>query len=73
MKKINVNPALDHDTHLKLFKLAISCNMSKTAMAEKIIKMSVNHTDIIDYFQNIYNTEPDFRVIPIMQDKKVTY
>lgn len=73
MKKINVNPRLDYETHKKLFKLAISCNMSKTKMAEKIINMAVNHPDIVNHFQNQYNTDDDFKVVPIVINKKVVY
>lgn len=73
MKKVNVNPALDHDTHKKLFKLALSCEMSKTKMAEKIIRMAVNHPDIINYFQDSYNTDVDFKITPIIINKEVVY
>lgn len=73
MKKINVNPRLDYETHKKLFKLAISCNMSKTKMAEKIINMAVNHPDIVNFFQDAYNTDDDFKVTPIVINKKVIY
>jgi hypothetical protein len=72
-KKIPVQPSLYKDTHNKLLKLAISCNMSKTAMAEKIINMAVNHPDIINHFQELYNTEPSFRIKPLIDGERVDY
>jgi hypothetical protein len=73
-KKIPVQPSLTRDTHDKLYKLAISCNMTKTKMAEQLIHMSVNHPDIIEHYQKIYNTEPMYRIVPVIdQDGKVEY
>lgn len=72
-KKINVNPAIDQDTHAKLFKLAVSCNQTKTKMAELIIKMAVNNPSIIDFFQKQYNTDDHFRIVPIQKDGKIFY
>lgn len=73
-KKIPVQPSLYKDSHDKLYKLGISCNMTKTAMAEKIINMAVNHPDIIKHFQDLYNTEPNFRIVPVIdKDGKVNY
>jgi hypothetical protein len=72
-KKINVNPGLDQDTHDKLYKLAISCNMTKTKMAEKIILNMVNNPDFINYMQDLYNVENHFKVFPTIQGDRVIY
>jgi len=72
-KKIRVNASLDQDTHSKLKKLAIACDMTKTMMAYEIIRMAVNHTDIIDFLQTRYNQEEQYRVIPVRQDGKTYY
>lgn len=73
-KKTHVNPALDHDTHKKLKKLAISCNMTKTQLAEHLIKMAVNNPDIINHYQHLYNIEDQYRVTPIQdQDGNIIY
>lgn len=72
-KKIRVNASLDNDTHEKLKKLAISCDMSKTSMAAEFIKMCVNHTDIIDFYQKKYNKDDKYRVIPVKENGKITY
>lgn len=72
-KKTRVNASLDEDTHHKLKKLSVSCNMTKTMLAAELIKMCVNHTDIINFFQDRYNTEPEYRVIPVKVNGKVQY
>jgi hypothetical protein len=65
-KKTHVNPALDFDSHRKLKKLAISCNMTKTNLAERFLVMALNNPDIIKHFQDIYNLEEQYRITPIM-------
>jgi flagellar basal body P-ring protein FlgI len=72
-KKVRINVTTTEDTHRKLKKLAISCNMSKTALAEELLRMCLNHTDIIDWYQNMYNTEAEYRVIPVKQGNSIMY
>jgi hypothetical protein len=72
-KKTRVNASLDKDTHDKLKKLAISCDMTKTMLAAEIIEMAVNHEGIIDWFQNQYNQNDAYRVIPVQQAGKLYY
>lgn len=72
-KKIHVNPALDHDTHEKLFRLAISCSMTKTQLAEIIIKTAVNTPELINFFQDRYNIIEQYRVRPIIENGRVFY
>lgn len=72
-KKIRVNASLDNDTHEKLKKLGISCEMTKTMMAAEIIKMAVNHPEIIDYYQKKYNKDDKYRVIPVKENGRITY
>ena len=72
-KKTRVNSSLDEDTHRKLKKLSISCNMTKTMLAAELIKMCVNHTDIINFFQDKYNIETEYRVIPVKINGKINY
>lgn len=72
-KKIRVNASLDQHTHDKLKKLATSCDMTKTMLAAELINMSVNHIDIIDFYQQRYNKNDQYRVIPVKQNGNVTY
>lgn len=72
-KKTRVNASLDNDTHEKLKKLATSCDMTKTMLAAELLKMCVNHLDIIDFYQKNYNKNDQYRVIPVKKDGKVLY
>lgn len=72
-KKIRVNASLDQDTHDKLKKLAISCDMTKTMLSAEIIKLVVNHIEFIDFLQKKYNHQEQYRVIPVRQDGKTYY
>jgi len=72
-KKIRVNASLDQDTHNKLKKLSISCDMTKTMLAYEIIKMAVNHTDIIEHLQERYNKDDQYRIVPIKENGRIQY
>lgn len=72
-QKIRVNASLDQDTHDKLKKLAISCDMTKTMLSAEIIKVVVNHIEFIDFLQKKYNKQEQYRVIPVRQDGKTYY
>lgn len=72
-KKTRVNPSLDQDTHTKLRKLGISCNKTKTMLAAEIITMALNHPDIVEYFQDKYNTESQYRVVPVKHQGRIYY
>ncbi|KAF2423370.1 hypothetical protein NSQ76_20545 [Bacillus sp. FSL M8-0256] len=62
-KKTRVSPSLDSDTHKKLKKLAISCDMTKTQLSGEILKMALNNESVIDWFQKKYNKDDSYRII----------
>ncbi|QAT68075.1 hypothetical protein EQZ20_24700 (plasmid) [Bacillus glycinifermentans] len=72
-KKTRVNPSLNQDTHRKLKKLAISCDMTKTMLAAEIIEMAVNNESVIDWFQKKYNVDDAYRIIPVKIQGKIHY
>ncbi|AQT87062.1 hypothetical protein ERICIV_04646 (plasmid) [Paenibacillus larvae subsp. larvae] len=63
-KKHPVLPKLDYDTHKKLKRLALACDITKTSLAGEIIELAVNHPDLINYFQSKYEAD-EFRIVPI--------
>lgn len=71
-KRVHVNPALDQDTHYKLQRLAFACQSKKTQLAEEIIKMAVNHPDIINWLQDCHKVS-EFRIIPITTEHGIEY
>lgn len=72
-KKTRVNPSVDHDTHEKLKKLAVSCDMTKTMLAAEIIEMALNNESVINWFQSKYNTNDNYRVIPVKIQGRIMY
>ncbi|MGP4039452.1 hypothetical protein ACTWP4_06000 [Gracilibacillus sp. D59] len=49
-----------------------SWDMSTYTLAEGMLRMWVNHTDFIDWYQNKYNTEEEYRVISITKMGRFT-
>jgi hypothetical protein len=72
-KKIRVNPSLDQDTHRKLKRLSLACDLPKTKLAEEIIKIAVNNPSLIEYIQKVYNASDEFRVVPIVDKGKIYF
>lgn len=72
-KKTRVNPSFDQDTHDRLKRLSIACDLSKTKMAEEIVKLAVNNPSIIDHLQGRFQASDTFRIIPILKDGKVYF
>ncbi|MEB8637242.1 hypothetical protein P4H32_26400 [Bacillus cereus] len=67
-----VLPKLNADTHKKLKRLALACGLYKTKLAEELITFSLNHPDVINYFQHKYKAD-EFRIIPVSKDGKIEY
>jgi len=47
--------------------------MTKTMMAYEIIKLAVNHSDIIEFLQNKYNKDEQYRIVPIKENGRIHY
>ncbi|MFE8703966.1 hypothetical protein ACFYKX_25670 [Cytobacillus sp. FJAT-54145] len=72
-KKERVNITTTQDTHTKLKKLAVSCGMTKTALAEDMIRLCVNHMDIVNWYQEQFNQDEQYRVKPVQKDGNLIY
>lgn len=62
-KKVKVLAGLSQDDHEKLQKLAISCNMTKTKLAEHILSLALNSESHVRWYQDRYNTNDKYRII----------
>lgn len=71
-KKTRVNPPLDQETHELLCRLALACNIPKTALAEQIIEIAVRTDDFVHFLQE-KNNATTFRIITTRRDGKVVY
>lgn len=73
-KKTGVLSKLDNANHDKLVKLALSLNMTKTKLAEKLIKMCLNNPETVNFLQARYNTNERHKISPVIIDgKEVEY
>jgi hypothetical protein len=72
-KKVRVNTSLNQDSHHKLERLAFAVGMPKTVLGAEFIELCLNNPNIIEYIQKIYKPSEDRRVIPIIENWKVTY
>lgn len=65
-KKVPVLPKLDQNTHKKLKRLALACDISKTQLAAECIELCLSHADVVNWFQEKYDAN-EFRIIPVRQ------
>ncbi|MGG1442147.1 hypothetical protein ABE354_08810 [Brevibacillus laterosporus] len=72
-KKHPVLSKLDFDTHDKLVKLAISCGMTKTKLAEFLINICLNNPETVRSLQDRYNTNKNYYVTPVLVQDKIEY
>ncbi|MGM0878885.1 MAG: hypothetical protein ACQEWV_30520 [Bacillota bacterium] len=62
-KKVKVLAGLTQDDHDKLQKLAISCGMTKTKLAEHIISLCLNSEDHVNWYQDKFNKDDKYRIV----------
>jgi hypothetical protein len=61
-KKVRVLAGLSQGDHEKLQKLAISCGMTKTKLAEHMIMLCLNSEDHVNWYQDKFNRDSKYRV-----------
>lgn len=59
--RVNISVTQDHEQRLKM--LAISCNMTHTTLAEKMIRSCLDSSEFVLALQKRYNKEPIYWVI----------
>ncbi|PGK52346.1 hypothetical protein CN918_31640 [Priestia megaterium] len=65
--------SIQNDYNKKLSKLATSCGMSKSMMADALLRVSLDSPHLIEYFQDIYNKHEEYRIIPRVINDEVYY
>jgi len=69
-----VLPTLDADTHHKLKRLALACDMPKTSLAAVIIRHVVNNEAYVQWLQERYSGPKEFRIKPFRHpDGRIDY
>ncbi|MEW9674283.1 hypothetical protein [Ammoniphilus sp. 3BR4] len=57
----------------KLNRLAVSCNMTPAELASVVLEDGLNSVNYINFLQDKYNKNPQYRVTPIRENSKITY
>lgn len=57
----------------KLNKLAVSCGMSKSELVDYITSSAINSSDYVKRIQDRFNKNPNYRVIPVVENGKMRY
>lgn len=70
-KRIGLTP--NQDTKQKLAKLAISCGMQPTTMANHLVQLCLNNPNIIEFLQRQHNKDIRYRVTPKIVDNQCIY
>ena len=74
-KKFRVAPSIDSDTHDKLMLLALACDrMTKTKLAEEIIKLILNDGRWVKHFQDTFGPKDNpYRITTIKVNTETVY
>lgn len=70
-KRIGLTP--DDDSKEKLAKLSVSCDTVPTTMANRLLKLCLNNPNIVEFVQQLYNKEPQYRIKPRLMGDKCIY
>jgi hypothetical protein len=68
-RKNRYGVSLPHDDDTSLQRLAVSCGMTPTTLAYKLIKYCLDDASIVDLFQLDYNVNPSYWVVPVRSSK----
>lgn len=73
-KRLNrVNLSLTDAYKKKLDMLAVSCNMHPTTMAEVMVRLCLDNANTINYLQEKYNVNPEYKILPIREDGELRF
>lgn len=68
-RKNRIGVSLPHKDDTSLQRLAVSCGMTPTTLAYKLIEYCLNDASIVDLFQMDYNVNPSYWVVPVRSSK----
>lgn len=57
----------------KLKKLAVSCDLSKSELSDKFLRMCLDSPELIAKFQDTYNKDIQYKVHPVIINNRVHY
>jgi hypothetical protein len=73
LRSERIKVSVINENYLKLKKLSVSCDMSISELADHLLNICLNNVDLIQYLQNHFNKNSNYRVYPIKEDKKIIF
>lgn len=72
---VRVSCSMTNETHKKLKRLAVACDLPPATLLAIILESSVNSPAFVNALQDKYNKNPQYRVVPMTHydSKKITY
>ena len=70
---VRVNLSMASEYHSKLKKLSTACDMQPTTLAMKLIELSLDSPSVIQWLQDKYNKQEEYRVTPISSNGMIIY
>ena len=72
-KRICVKTNLDQESHLLLNRLGMTVGKSKTALATEIVETILRNPTFINWIQDKYKVQNEYRLTPVTINGKITY
>lgn len=65
--------SINNEYDRKISKLSTSCDMSKSEMADQLLRIALDSPNVIDWLQEQYNRVEDYKVRPLKINNKIHY
>ncbi|MGM0846921.1 MAG: hypothetical protein ACQEUT_18335 [Bacillota bacterium] len=70
---VRFSVSVTNDSDRKLSKLAVSCGMTKSELADQLIIFALHSPNVIDHLQNKYNKVEEYKVHPVVINNDLYY
>lgn len=65
--------SINNEYNKKLSMLATSCDMTKSEMADQLLRIALDSPSVIEWLQDKFNKVEQYRVKPLTINNKVVY
>ncbi|MEJ1518071.1 hypothetical protein R3O67_33385 [Bacillus cereus] len=65
--------SIQNEYDRKLGRLSTSCQMSKSKMADALLRIALDSPELIEWFQKTYNKDEQYLVNPVVINNKLYY
>jgi hypothetical protein len=65
--------SINNEYDRKISRLSTSCGMSKSEMADQLLRIALDSPNVIDWLQEQYNSVEEYKVHPLKINNKIHY